>query len=141
MSLSDEEKWHRKPWMTDGQWRCVKVLAASVGGFHHLSWHGPIKPFGSGIESNTTRSLSTYDGDELTRLVILAHDQCVRLEIGSSGPGRVRLMLSPRKDRVGSPMFERHPTLETHMESLRKQMDHHFNEPGSGPSTGDLATT
>lgn len=66
--------------------------------------------------------LSTFDGDRLTRLVFLAHDHCIRVEIGCSGPHRVKIILSDRQ-REGR-MHQRHPTLEQALAVHRK-----FNPP------------
>jgi hypothetical protein len=54
--------------------------------------------------------LATFDGDQLTRLVVRCHDACVRLAIEPLNARQVRLIFS-RRDRVGH-KHERHPTLE-----------------------------
>lgn len=97
------------------------LLAAWVDGLHHvpasqlrkadwahtrwieLAWYGP---------------LSTFDGDELTRLVVLAHDRCIRVELRPCNGRYVRLGFSPRRAREGS-IFERHPTMEAALARLR----------------------
>ncbi len=62
--------------------------------------------------------LATYDFDGLTRAVVMAHDRCIRFEVGPSGPGMVRLMVHKRHSRDGN-MYERHPTLEEHVAEIR----------------------
>lgn len=57
--------------------------------------------------------LATYDFDRLTKLVILAHDYCVRLDIGCAGMRHLSLNFSARKMREFGNVFERHPTIET----------------------------
>lgn len=61
--------------------------------------------------------LATTDGNELTRLVLLAHDACVRLEIEPCNMNFVYLTFTPRK-REGSTM-DSHPTMEANITKLR----------------------
>lgn len=108
--LSHDERYHRKPWMTDDQWACAQMIADVFGGFHHLV--GKITEFGQGINTNCYSGvLATFDFDRLTRLVLLAHDRCIRVEIISSGPNRVGIAAWKRKTRNGS-MSQRHPTID-----------------------------
>lgn len=101
--------------------RVAALLSAWVDGLHHvpdsqlrkadwanehwiqLAWYGP---------------LSTFDGDELTRLVVLAHDRCVRVELRPCNGRYVYLGFSPRAGREGS-IFERHPTIEDALARVR----------------------
>jgi hypothetical protein len=55
-------------------------------------------------------SWATWDGENLTRLVVLAHDRCIRVEMEAAAPRTMRLTFSPR-EREG-PIWKRHPTLE-----------------------------
>lgn len=95
------------PWATDAQWDCCKLLARLERGFHHVSTKD-VKPWGLGIRYFYTRGLSTFDFDELTRLVRLAHDLCIRAEIIPSGQRGLAITLFKRQ-REGR-MHERHPT-------------------------------
>ena len=113
MSQSDFDlaRWYRKPWMTDDQWACAKMFADVVGGFHHVC--SGFKPFGDGITiHHMGGGFATVDFDRLTRLVILAHDQMVRVQLIPSGPGRIGFALWKRHKRDGA-MSERCPTMET----------------------------
>ena len=113
-----DEKYYRKDWMTDDQWECANLYADLVGGFRHIL--GKVKSFGRGIEINTTtQRFATYDFDGLTRLVVLAHDRCIRAEFQPSGPGMLKVVLHKRHKRQGR-MHERHPTLEDHIKIIRK---------------------
>ena len=101
---------YRKDWMTDDQWQCAQMFADVVGGFHHV--YGKFKPFGSGVKvSDYGSRWATFDSDRLTRLVILAHDRMIRVEVTPSGPGRIGFALWKRYKREGA-MSERHPTME-----------------------------
>lgn len=112
----DEAKYYRVDWMTDDQWECACMLADLVRGFHHMP--GDIKRCGAGVEVNMRAPLATRDFSELTRLVVMAHDRCIRAEIAPSGPGRLKILLHKRHARAGS-MVERHPTLEEHIAMCR----------------------
>lgn len=100
---------YRLPWMTDAQWEYACMLADVVGGFHHIA--APIKPLAHGITASPFSSgFSTFDSDQLTRLVFLAHDRAIRVEIRSSNPYRIKLCMWKRQ-REGDGM-SRHPSLE-----------------------------
>ena len=87
-------------------------------GAHHIPGRG-IKEYGPGWCVNHYGDLSTFDFDKLTRLVFLAHDRCMRVEIGSSGPNMVKIIIHKRT-REGS-MSQRHPTLEQAFELWREK--------------------
>jgi len=69
-------------------------------------------------ELNTSDDLSTYDFDLLTRLVVMAHEECVRVSVRSSGPRLVKICLWPRRGRDGR-VDDRHPTIEQAIERVR----------------------
>jgi hypothetical protein len=120
-------KFYRKEWMSDDQWECAQLLADLMGGFHHVK---AIKDFGLGICTNLWPRLSTYDFNDLTRAVFMAHDRCIRLEVLPSGPGMLKLSLHKRHKREGS-VFERHPTIETALAEYRKN----WSLPSEGSGT------
>jgi len=116
--MMSEHDFYRKEWMTDDQFECFKMLCDIMGGGNHLS--GSVKAHSRGIELNTRNFYgATFDYDQLTKAVILAHDRCIRFEIAPSGPGMVKLILFKRQ-REGR-MYERHPTLEEAIEKHRSQ--------------------
>ena len=103
-------------WLTADQKACYDVMALVVHGEHHMN---KVVSHGRGIKtSEWSGKLSTFDFDLLTRLVVLAHDACVRVEIASSGPGRVGIVLHKRHSRDGS-VFDRHPTIEDATAAVR----------------------
>lgn len=115
--MSDEDV-YRKDWMSDGQWACANFLAAFFRGWHHVPTK--IKECGKGIEINfRPHGMATYDFDNLTRLVLMAHDKMVRVDIQGSGPSMIKLMLHKRDSREGS-MYERHPTIEDVLSQWRE---------------------
>lgn len=97
----------------------VAALLDDWGGLHHfeepamkkVQWSHPLF-----IELKLSRftsmgQLATFDFSELTRLVFLAHDHCIRVDIEPCNGTHLRLLFHPRPGRSGS-MPLRHPTLE-----------------------------
>lgn len=99
------------------QQQAEEFFAVFYLGKHHIP--RGMKPFGDGWKINHHGDLSTFDFDALTRLVFLAHDKCVRVQIVQGGPRCVGIVIWQRAKRDGS-MFERHPTIEQAMEVWRK---------------------
>jgi hypothetical protein len=60
---------------------------------------------------------ATFDFSELTRLVIAAHDACLRLQIAPVSRGYMAVFLSPREREGG--MAVRHPTIEQAIADFR----------------------
>lgn len=118
---AEDKDWndrHRPSWMTDDQWNCAQLARDLCRGWHHvLSDFKPISRTGISFLINSGEA--TFDNDALTRLVILAHDRCIRASISNGGPHRVKVCLFQRKAREGE-YHERHPTIEAAIESLRK---------------------
>jgi len=91
-------------------------FAAFYRGEHHFP--SKLKPYGDGWSMSQFGSLATFDGDGLTRLVLLAHERCIRVQIEQGGPNRLRIAIHKR-EREGR-MYERHPTIEQAIEAFRK---------------------
>jgi hypothetical protein len=86
-------------------------------GEHHFP--GKMKPYGDGWAISYLGGLSTYDCNDLTRLVLLAHAQCIRANVDQGGPNRLRIAIW-RRQRDGS-IFERHPTIEQAIEQFQSE--------------------
>lgn len=100
--------------------RMENVLHITFRGLHHCP---KIHKYRVGSpyerwEVNYWSYVSTYDYDQLTRLVVSAHDECIRVAIKNSGPGMIKIQLWARK-RGGS-MTERHPTIEEAIKAIRE---------------------
>lgn len=113
--------------------------APELSSFHHKVASLLVKCFRSGIYNlpiawdrvdysrenalylnmRSGRGFDTWDFDTMTRLVIAAHDECIRIGIEPSGPGMLRLTFHQRLGREG-PMHSRHPTIETAIEDYRR---------------------
>lgn len=106
------------PDMTPDQRDCFELLCDLVGGDHHIT--GKVYMFGKGIRFSVySGQLATFDFDMLTRLVLMAHDRCIRAEIVSSGPGRIGIALHKRHERDGCGS-KRHPTIDQAIEKHRR---------------------
>lgn len=107
-------KYHGTGTWNDNQLLASYALAVVRGGYHHLF---KIKECGQrGVETSIYAGASTFDDNQLTRLVLVAHRLGVRIEIGSSNPGRIKLIAHARytnDDKNSDLNFtERHPSLD-----------------------------
>lgn len=103
--------------MTADQAECYRLLCDLVHGEHHLN--GIVREHGRGLKiSLQFMTLSTFDFDYLTRLVVMAHDRCIRVEIVPSGPRLIGIELHKRHAREGE-MHRRHPTIEQAIARIR----------------------
>jgi hypothetical protein len=108
---------YRKDWMTDDQWLLSLFLCRLFSGFHHVP--SEVKSCGRGLMLNfRPNSMSTFDFDDLTKLVVMAHNWGVRAEIGGSGPAMIKLMLWKRHVRDGN-ISQRHPTIDQAVEKFK----------------------
>lgn len=85
-------------------------------GEHHFPEE--LKKYGPGWAITDCNSLSTFDFDGLTRLVLMAHEQCIRVEVSPASPNRIRIAIWKR-EREGD-TYQRHPTIEQAIESFRR---------------------
>lgn len=66
-------------------------------------------------------ALASYDYNELTRLVVLAHDRGIRVEVRTHGT-KLAVALNKRERNTGS-MMTQHPELDAHVTQIRKDFD------------------
>ena len=66
--------------------------------------------------------LCTVDGNGLTRLVVLAHDRLIRVEIDGAAPNYLRLTFHQRKSREGR-LYDRCPTMVNHINLIWDHYD------------------
>jgi len=101
------------------------VLGYTYRGLHHLpGGERAIRDLHNGrvVVASVYDGLSTFDSDELTRLVAASHFYCVRAEVRQGGPRRVSIWFHNRPSREGG-FADRHPTLayafEQHNSALK----------------------
>jgi hypothetical protein len=85
-----------------------EFFAIIFRGEHHIP--STIKPFGFGYSITMHTPMATYDGDLLTRFVLLAHMKAIRVEITPT-IGRKFKVAIHKRGKVGY-MYERHPDIE-----------------------------
>lgn len=133
------EKWLKKQGVEPselGVEACV-LLGLWQRGFHHIQYAKLVNwAAQSCIVAFCDRGMATVDDDSLTRLVFLAHDECLRVEITGPRTGDddeddddrenltepptgygFQIKISPRQ-REGE-FYEVHPTLEQAVEQWR----------------------
>lgn len=94
----------------------VDFFSALYGGEHHIpgakrSGRQNVKAWGpESWQVAHYGDLATYDFDTLTRLVILAHDRCIRVALTPCGPRHIRIGIT-RRSRTDS-IFTNHPTIQ-----------------------------
>lgn len=72
--------------------------------------------------------LATYDGDYLTRLIVLSHDRMLRMSIEGAAHRYLRLTFHQRTRRIGGSVWERMPMIEDQIKRYREV----FGPPGWG---------
>jgi hypothetical protein len=114
-------------WMNENQKKCYRMLCDLVGGPHHI--RGKITDTcGYGIQTNVSTDWATFDGCSLTSLVVLAHDRGIRASLEPLNMQYMRLTLYARQGRTGR-VWQRHPTLECHVDAMRKAFSTDDNMP------------
>jgi hypothetical protein len=99
--------------------RALRVISGAFGGEHHvfsLKWAED----GRSCKFLINSGFSTYDFAGMTQLVVHCHDECVRGEIYNGGPRQLRVILSIRERKSRRPDTGAHPTLEQHVEQIRR---------------------
>lgn len=92
-------------------------------GDHHIP--SEIRPHGSGWSINCHDRIATYDSNELTRLVVLAHDYCYRASIMQGGPKRLKIVIFKRQQEFTDVAIF-HPTIEQAIALVRHNGDDNY---------------
>lgn len=93
-----------------------KFFSELYHGSHHIP-DQKVHEFGRGwMVKHDRGDLATYDFNDLTRLVLMAHRDCYRASIMNHGPRAMKIAIWKRQ-RNGS-MSQRHPTIEQAIESF-----------------------
>lgn len=110
----------RKPDWTDGDVRVLSVADSAFGGLHHVHSYKRIDGCPHGAWKVVVyRSIATADWDQLTRLVLFAHERAVRVEITPHGPFHLALHMSARVRKPES-YTSHHPTIEEAVAKIRR---------------------
>lgn len=98
----------------------VALFLEEMWGLHHLNTTSLKKVNWSNshwIAFTYFGTLSTVDNNDLTRLVVLAHQRMFRLSLKGNGPGYVELMFHKRTCRTGS-IYNRCPDILEHVKEI-----------------------
>jgi hypothetical protein len=125
-AISDLKYWCKGEPSEVGK-RVARLLSIWAGGCHHLDseqmkkadWQNDLYIQISADSSVTGGGLSTFDFAGLTRLVFLAHDHCIRVDVAPLNFRCLKLMFHPRHHRSGATQA-RHPTMEDALDSWRR---------------------
>jgi hypothetical protein len=104
--------------MDTSQLQAKIFFSAFYLGAHHIPKSG-LKPIGEGWYVSHPADLATFDADDLTRLVFLAHDMCFRVSVQPGGALRVKICIWKRAGRTGR-MYQRHPDINKALEVWQK---------------------
>jgi hypothetical protein len=96
-----------------------KFFGVFYNGEHHLP--SEVKPWGQGWTVNHRGDLASFDFSEMTRLVVMAHDCCVRISISPCKNDVLRICIWKRHSREGD-MSLRHPDLESAIKTFRDRL-------------------
>lgn len=98
------------------------------GGAHHIPGH-KLHEFGYGWYVKHDRGeLCTYDFNQLTRLVLMAHERAIRVCVAPHTFNTVKVIIHKRQQ--DGKYFERHPTIEKAIEDFHNSKTHHEQQPG-----------
>lgn len=103
-----------------GDW-ALGIYHLNTTSLQKVEWNNPYV-----VIFNYRGTLATFDGDGITRLVVLCHDRCLRCDLRGKGFGYIEMMFHQRQ-REGS-MSERHPTIEAAAARIRSAY-HPITEP------------
>jgi len=90
-------------------------------GKHHIPNY-KVHEFGYGFcVKHSGNGLATFDSNYLTRLVLMAHDKCIRVDVSPISFRYMRITIWKRQNRDGN-FSERHPTIETAIQDYTSKL-------------------
>lgn len=98
------------------------VYGFCFGGDHH--W-GNIEKWGYGFKMNYWTSLATWDSNHLTKLVLIGHQNGVRVEVVPIGPRIIGIAICqrPQVEKIEDlTIMRHHPTMEQHKARLAESL-------------------
>jgi hypothetical protein len=99
----------------------TQFFSEFYGGEHHIPGY-KVKPFGYGfVVLHDQGDLATFDSYGLTKLVLMAHDKCIRASVSPHNSGKIKICIWKRQGREGN-FSRRHPTIETAIQDWRNKV-------------------
>ena len=105
--------------------QAADLLGDLYFGIYHMNTRSLRKtdwsnPYMIRVQLPWKQSIATYDGDLMTRMVVLSHDRMLRIDLEPINFFYTGILISKRNGRSGEiSMYERMPTMETHTEQIR----------------------
>lgn len=97
----------------NGMIRAMAVIDYAFGGLNNAPHLKETELMGEKFWTVKTRDVvATFDDGVLTRLVVAAHQYCVRVSISGTDNGRLNIVLQPRWQRLGGEADQRHPDVD-----------------------------
>lgn len=76
------------------------------------------------LVDHASSSMSTFDFDRLTWLVLLSHDRCIRVSVDPGTFRQLKLLFHPReRHEQGMSFSKAMPTMEDHIAKLRSRVN------------------
>ena len=113
---------NNQPWFAEFALKAIAVVNFSFGGTHHVQ--SPKWELGH-LRFSIYGGISTWDYNAMTKLVVSAHRECVRVEVHAHTFRQLRVSISRRvrfEDAGEYPMCTGHPTLKEHLAKLGEDM-------------------
>lgn len=110
------------PALSDFQHAAISMFVCAMGtGIYNLpiNWTRGDYSYEGAVHLVMYGSMATWDFNHLTRLVIAAHDACIRVSVEAAAPKYLRIAMH-RRDRDADAIHARHPTIEQAIEAFRK---------------------
>lgn len=97
----------------------TEFFSEYYGGAHHIpNYKVDSEGYGFSV-THDGGGIATFDGNGLTRLVLMAHEKCIRVSVNPKNSRSVKIYIHKRFGTEGS-IGERHPTIEMAIENYRK---------------------
>lgn len=102
--------------------RCAEFVRWFYRGWHHFPHHvDKVRWDGDFVEwTHRYGDLCTFDSADLTTLVLMAHDLCIRVEL-EPAMRHLRIRLFPRDPDLIASGWSGHPTMETALARWRER--------------------
>ena len=107
--------------LSDFQHKALAMFVRAMGtGIYNLSvkWERADFSYSGAVRIVLYGSLSTWDFNHLTRLVVAAHDACVRVSVEGAS-NRYLAVSMHHRERDADAIHARHPTIEQAIEAFR----------------------
>lgn len=112
------------PVLSDFQHEAIRMFVQAMGtGIYNLSinWTRGDYSYSGAVHLVMYGSLASWDFNHLTRLVIAAHEACIRVSVEAAAPKYLRISMH-RRERAAEAIHARHPTIEQAVEAYRKSV-------------------